>query len=460
MNYISLQDFKRLKNSAVLNLPDLAEQKKSIRGISIDSRTIQPGEIFWSLKGENFDGHNFVIDAFKKGAVAAVISKEMDKKFSGLHETLIVVDDTLNALQILAAKHRRKYHIPVIAITGTNGKTTTKEMIAWILQKKFTVHKTKGNLNNHIGTPLTVLQLKPEHQVAIFEIATNHPGEIDRLCKIVKPNAGLITNIGRGHLQYFSSIEGVAREKIHLFKNIKRSGIIFLNLDDKRLLRFSYRYKTVWSYSPDHNRNANVTGTLIKMNKQGESIWLLNNRTKITLNVPGIHNFKNALAASAVALYFGIREEDIKSALESYSSYEKRMQIIQSDKITFINDCYNANPDSFFPAFQTLEHISEQQKRRKVVIMGDMLELGLESVPLHEEIILELLNYDIAGIFTLGNDSKIAADLLREKGYEHIYSFSTHEDLAIALKKFIKSNDIVLLKGSRGMQMEKVLSYI
>ena len=226
MNSITLKSIKKLKTSSLINLSAEDDQNKNIRGISIDSRTIQPGEIYWSLKGENYDGHNFVIDSFKKGASAAVISKEMLKKYRGLYQTLIIVEDTLKALQDLAAMHRQKYKIPIIALSGTNGKTTTKEMIAWILQKKYQVHKTRANLNNHIGTPLSILQLRPEHEIAIFELGTNHPGEISTLCKIVKPTAGLVTNIGRGHLQYFASIEGVAREKNQLYKSIKRSGII------------------------------------------------------------------------------------------------------------------------------------------------------------------------------------------------------------------------------------------
>ena len=389
------------------------------------------------------------------------MARTLEELASSSGPAVISVPDTLEGLQALSRFHMRRLPpVTCVGITGSNGKTTTKEMIAWILQKKYLVYKTKGNLNNHIGTPFSLLQLKPEHEIAILEIGTNHPGEIDYLSKIVKPTAGLITNIGRSHLQYFSSREGVAREKLHLFKNIKRSGIVFLNLDDMLLDQFSYRYKKVWSYSMHQDKKADVNGTLVGLNNQGEGVLLLNNKTKIKLNVAGIHNVKNALAASAVALYFGLSEQDIKSAIEMYTSYEKRMQIINNGSITIINDCYNANPDSFIPALQTLKHMAEKQNRRKVVIMGDMLELGLESVSLHEEIIQELLTFDVAGIFTLGNDSKIAADLLREKGYEHIHSFSNHNDLAIALKNFLKNNDIVLLKGSRGMQMEKVLSYI
>jgi UDP-N-acetylmuramoyl-tripeptide--D-alanyl-D-alanine ligase len=459
MSYITLKTIKRLKNTDIIYL-DNKTLNKNIRGISIDSRTIQPGEIYWSLKGKNFDGHNFVIDAFKKGAIAATISKSMFKKFSGLNQTLVVVPDTLKSLQYFAAVHRKKFSIPIIAITGTNGKTTTKEMIAWILQKKFNIHKTKGNFNNHIGTPLSILQMRPEHKMAIYELGTNHPGEIEFLSKIVKPTYGLITNIGRGHLEYFDSIDGVAREKNQLFKNLKRPGIKFLNLDDKRLLQFSPRRKTVWAYSLDGDKKAKVSGTFIRMNNRGEGSWMLNNNIKIKLKVPGIHNVKNALAATAVGLFFGLSEEEVKSTLETFTSYERRMQIVKSGNITIINDCYNANPDSFLPALHTLKHISEKQNRRKIIILGDMLELGLESAALHEEIILELLSYDAAGIFTLGNESKLAADILREKGYESIYSFYTHDDLANALIKFIKPNDIILLKGSRGMQMEKILSQI
>jgi len=460
MRYITLTDLSNIPDVRIINAPSPVEMRKIIRGISIDSRSLKVNQVFWALKGANFDGHDFLKDAIKKGAIALTIDKSNIHRINGTGIPVFIVSDSLKALQQLAAKHRRKFSIPVLAITGTNGKTTTKEMIAWILQTKTNVHRTWGNHNNHIGVPLTLLTLNSEHDISIVELGTNHPGEIAMLSKLVKPTAALITNIGRGHLEFFSNIEGVAREKVELFNSLSKRGIIFLNLDDVRLPRYSQRRKTVIRYSSSGNTAAEVHGELIGFDKNGNGRWRLNGRTTIQMGVPGIHNVSNAVAASAVALYFGFSEKKIKEALERFLSYDKRMQIVRNGNVTIINDTYNANPDSYLPALQTLELIASRKRARKIVVFGDMLELGLNSDALHQEVMFNMLEFTIDALFTLGEAAALSARMLKERGFKNIFSFNDHQSLAHALKKFLKAGDIILLKGSRGMQVEKVLAYL
>lgn len=406
------------------------------------------------------DGHSFLSQASDKGALAAVVEK---KKLNLLPKTdlpLIIVKDTLESLQGFAAWHRSRFNIPVIALTGTNGKTTTKEMIAWILQTKYKVHKTIGNLNNHIGTPLTLLRLDSEHEFSIVEIGTNHPGEIAMLSSLVQPTAALITNIGRGHLEFFSGIKGVAKEKLSLFKSLKRGGTVFLNRDDNELRAARIRRKKSWSYSLSESKSSRIRGELTGLDENGCGSWRLNNSTLINMQVPGIQNVQNALAASVVCLSIGISEKRIKNSLEKYTAYDKRMQIIKSDQTLIINDSYNANPDSFIPALETLIYLTKSGKKRKITVIGDMLELGNNSQNLHRELFQNLIDYDIEAVFTIGSACKAAVDFFSLKGFTHFYSFPNHRDLGLTLKKYIRSGDTILIKGSRGMQMEKVLGHL
>ena len=453
---ITLKDFNNLDGCRVVNTPEIDK----FFSISIDSRTIKPGEIFWALKGDTFDGHDFVIDAIKRGAALAVVSLKNVPKYESLQIPLVAVQDTLIDLQRLAHLHRKKFTIPILAITGTNGKTTTKEMVAWILQTKMKVHRTSGNFNNLIGTPLTLLKLESQHEIAIIELGSNKPGEIKKLTQIVNPTAGLITNIGRGHLEYFSSLEGVAREKTQLFKSLKRNAMIFLNRDDPMLPAFPLRRTSLWSFGFDESKKVRVLGNLLEMDHQGCGIWSLNGKVTIRMKTPGSHNVSNALAASTVALAYGYSPGEIKTALESYSAYDKRMQVVKTGSITILNDSYNANPDSFIPALHTLNEMAMTKSARKIAVLGDMLELGLKSIPLHEELMYKLLEFNISAIFTLGKECALAAQVLRDRGYEFIFTCETHEQLAKKLKKYLQKGDIVLLKGSRGMRMEKILGYL
>jgi len=460
MNNLSLADFKQLPEISILNPPAEQDFAKPLRGISIDSRSLKANQIFWAIKGDKFDGHDFIIDAVKNGAAAVVIDRMHAHTISSMGTPVIVVKDTLQALQKMAALHRKKFSIPILAITGTNGKTTTKEMLAWILQAKYNIHKTWGNLNNHIGLPLTLLHLNPTHQISIIEIGTNHPGEIATLCSLVQPTAGLITNIGRGHLEFFTNIEGVAREKMELFRNVQKNGVIFINKDDPFLAGYSSSDQFLCSYSLHETVPADVHGQFIGLNDRGEGIWKLNTQTVITMRVTGLHNVQDALAASTMALKFGCREDEIKSALQQYTAYDKRMQIIRNENWTIINDSYNANPDSLLPALETLHHMATRQACRKIAILGDMLELGAVSAQLHREVLQKVRSSGLDGIFTLGEFFRHAAENLKNNNHENIRSFSSHQDLAEELKNFIKPDDIILIKGSRGMQMEKILAFL
>jgi UDP-N-acetylmuramoyl-tripeptide--D-alanyl-D-alanine ligase len=457
---LSFDDLKRIQDSSIVYPSDSNGSSLPIRGISIDTRTLQPQEIFWAISGDSFDGHWFVDEAEKRGAVAAVVEKKKAKQLPSMQIPLVQVKDTLKSLQQFSTWHRLRFNIPLIAITGTNGKTTTKEMISWLLQTKYNVHKTIGNFNNHIGTPLTLLRLNSDHEISVVELGTNHPGEISMLSTLVQPTAALITNIGRGHLEFLSSIEGVANEKLSLFRTLRRKGLIFLNRDDKNIARAKIRRKNIQDYSLDAKKAARVRGKLTGVDKNGCGKWKLNNTTNIQMRIPGVQNVQNALAASAVALSFGLTEQSIKKALENYTAYDKRMQIINNGQSIIINDSYNANPDSFYPALDTLSYLTNQKNKRKILVIGDMLELGKKSDELHAGLFLRLLDYEIDGIFTYGKACQKAVYKIVDNGFSNAYSFDSHEELAKKLRQFIKPGDVILLKGSRGMQMEKVLAYL
>lgn len=460
MTPLYLKDLKNIKGSTIA-YPTFSEKADlPIRGISIDTRTLQPQEVFWAISGDSFDGHWFVNEAEKKGAVAVVVEKKKVRTLPSLQIPLVQVKDTLISLQQFSTWHRSKFNIPIIAITGTNGKTTTKEMISWILQTKYNVHKTIGNLNNHIGTPLTLLRLNSDHQISVTELGSNSAGEIEMLSSMVNPTAALITNIGQGHLEFLFSIDGVANEKLSLFRSLRRNGLIFLNRDDKKLAAARIRRKNIQDYSLNNKTKARVKGQLTDIDKNGCGIWKLNSFTKIKMRIPGVQNVQNALAASAVGLSYGLSETSIKKALEEYTAYDKRMQIINNGQSIIINDSYNANPDSFHPALDTLTFLAKEENKRKILVIGDMLELGKRSDELHRALFMKLLHYDVDAIFTYGLACRKAIKHIKENGYTKAFSFDSHEELAKKLKQFLKPGDVILLKGSRGMHMEKVLAHL
>lgn len=451
MPELTLQDFHRLTGAAFLNLERTGLQGP-IRAISTDTRALKKGEVFWALIGERFDGHNFVAQAVEKGARFCVVQKNRLTGLDTENLPLVVVPDTLQSLQELAKIYRGKFSGTVIALTGSNGKTTTKEMIAHILSQKLKVHKTQGNLNNHIGCPLTLLQLDAAHQVSVVELGSNHPGEIARLAEITQPDQALVTNIGEAHLEFFRNRETVAKEKLSLFDALPETGIIYQNVDDPFISGYAAGSRRTLTYGL--NQTAQVHAQVEGVNDEGCATFILNGRTRIALTVPGLHQVRNALAASAVALQFGFSEQEIKQALETYTAPDKRMQTVRVNGVTFLNDAYNANPVSMQAAFETIAGM--KRMGRLFLVLGDMLELGEAGPERHRQTLQQALDLNPEKVLVLGKEMSRAAQQVH---HPQIEAYADHAALFRVLRPLLNPGDLVLLKGSRGIQLEKILSF-
>jgi len=443
----------------------LIQGKKYItaRGISIDSRTIKPKEAFIAIKGNNFDGHDFIDEAIKKGANCII--KELPTNSHQLRSAAFIeVKDTIKALGDIARFQRKKFNIPIIAVTGSNGKTTTKEMIAWILSQEFCVLKNEGTKNNQIGLPLTLLNLKPQHDIAVLEIGTNHPGEVGYLSKICQPNIGIIINIGASHLEYLHNLEGVLKEKRALIKNLEKPYIAILNADDV-LLRNKITGKVkrpfILGFGLKNQCDFFASGIespprLLKWTSQKLEFYV-NLKYKFTLKTQGYYNIYNALAATAVARIFGMEYKDIASRIANFDFPQGRLKFIKLNNIKFIDDTYNSNPISLGQALNTLGNF--RTKGRKIFVMGDMLELGSRKKLFHSQAGRQVKR--VCDIFvTVGNLSKFAADAARDSGFDTKNIFicdSCYQARDILFNKiYLKEDDIVLVKGSRLMKMEEV----
>jgi UDP-N-acetylmuramoyl-tripeptide--D-alanyl-D-alanine ligase len=456
MYNIGFHDFKKLQDAIFINFEKLGSDFTEIKGISTDSRTIQPGEVFWALVGESFDGHAFLRTAAEKKAKFAVVQAGK-AEFSEIENFgLVTVPDTLKALQQLGHIQRMKYDIPVIAVTGSNGKTTVKEMTHHILSSKMNVHKTEGNFNNHIGCPLTLLKLLPEHQAAVIELGMNHVGEIAALSEIASPNQAVVTDVSGAHLEFFGSIEAIAREKLSLFDCLPAGSTIYKNLDNPYTAAYHNSELDEITFSSE--KEADVIGKINSVDQAGCANFTLNDKVDIQLQISGVHNVKNALAAAAVAIKLGLSEAEIRDALENFQAYSKRMQIIQWNDVTIINDAYNANPSSMKAAFDTVKRMI---KRGKLILaLGSMFELGNKSLDMHREVLKEALDLQPVSICVMGSDFEKAAETMKDKTQTLILTFKDHEALSQRLRSELSDGDILLVKGSRGMTMEKVLQYL
>lgn len=453
---LTLNDFLKLKDVRFVNVDPKKFRVKHIKGISIDSRTIETDQIFWAIKGLNFDGHDFVSEAHSKSALCSVVSVDSPFAKQDSELPLVIVPDTIKALQELANVQRNKYKIPVIAITGSNGKTTVKEMIAHIMQTKVNIHKTKGNQNNQIGCPLTMLLLSELHDAAVLELGTNQFGEIEILTEMVEPSHALITMISDTHLEFLKSRRGVAKEKLSLFDGLKEGSIVFKNLDEPFISKYNREKLRYVTYSFD--KDADVKGSFGALDENGCGTLIVNERFEIKLQVPGLHNVRNALAAVTVVMDMGFTDQEIKEALETYSGFEKRMQFVKWNGVTIINDSYNANPTSMKLAIDTLLKIKHSGKI--VLALGDMNELGEKSDQMHREILDYGLSNGIESIFLVGLKMHEAWSGLEKSKQQKITVCRDLNDLATRLSKVLKDGDIMLLKGSRSMQMEKVMAYL
>ncbi|MBN2105666.1 UDP-N-acetylmuramoyl-tripeptide--D-alanyl-D-alanine ligase [bacterium] len=427
---------------ADVSIPDIP-----ITGVSIDTRTLQSGDLFVALKGEHTDGHQFVDEALKKGACAALVSRSYP---GSKQKKMIGVENPLKALQDIAAHHRKNFKGPVIAITGSNGKTTTKEMIAGILAPFYRIHKTEGNLNNHIGVPLTILKSSDQTELMVLEMGMNHPGEIRQLCEIARPTHGVIINVGRGHLGFFQSVVEIGRAKAELLESLRDTGTAFINGDDP-ILR-TYRYTAATTIQFGFEKGCQVRAENIT--QSGDHPAMRIKETEFHLSVPGEHQLYNALAAVAVGLTMHIPLDQMVQNLAAFQSCPQRMEKIEVGGVTILNDVYNANPDSVMAALKTL---SDLQASRRIAVLGDMLELGAFSEEEHVILGKQMRSMKIDQFFGVGPEMAKAVQSLNRNGSKRGYHFHHSSDIVPELSGLLHPGDVVLVKGSRLMHMEKIV---
>jgi UDP-N-acetylmuramoyl-tripeptide--D-alanyl-D-alanine ligase len=436
------------KITAMKTIPELHQLFLQYKNIFTDSRKASMGGIFFALKGDRFDGNLFAEQAIIDGANFAVV----DNPKLASNPNCIVVDDVLSTLQRLANYHRKTMPYPILAITGTNGKTTTKELIAEVLRRKFNVLATQGNLNNHIGVPLTLLSLTPEHEIAIVEMGANHQGEIAQLCNIAEPDYGIITNVGKAHLEGFGSFEGVVKTKGELYRHISQHGKgIFRNAENQHLAQIAptnvanYTYGLIPTDAQLKGEIASndyyVTGKVLF-----EKGWLYL-RSKLT----GGYNMENILAAARIGLHFGVDPLKIQEAIESYTPSNSRSQILKIGSNTILLDCYNANPSSMEVS---IRNFMEIQRSGKIIILGDMLELGEVSHLEHQKVVDQLASGSFEQVFLVGSN------FMSTYTPEHFTKVNevTELELIFTIKNF--SGKFLFIKGSRGIRLEKVLDCI
>ena len=442
--------------------------------ISTDTRKITPGSLFFALKGDKFDANKFAQQAIEAGAAYAVI----DNPDYQLDERYILADDALTALQELARHHRRQLTIPVIGLTGTNGKTTTKELISAVLSQHFKTQFTRGNLNNHIGVPLTILIIDPTHEIAVIEMGANHQKEIGFLCTIAQPTHGLITNVGKAHLEGFGGVEGVKKGKGELYEYLSREvrkaespkeehGVVFINHNNPILLEMQQARNLKRAvYYGIGDKNNLVSGEIVE-NAPYLSLQWENNRSntirRAKTRLTGAYNLDNILAAICIGVYFGLTDEEINRGIEGYQPNNNRSQIVQTAINTLICDYYNANPSSMIVAIENMDKLTAN---RKVLILGDMFELGNEAAAEHEAIMRKALDTPVDERIFIGGEfykwsQEVRKSGSREEGNTpgagHAVFYKTAEDAMMALKANPIKNSTILIKGSRGMALERLV---
>lgn len=452
---LKLSDFYKLNNVVIYNAAGL----QPISKISIDSRDVPVGALFIAIEGDKFNGHDFVLEAIKKGAAAVLISKKHYKKFKDLDAPIIIVKDTTLALGELASIWRNKLNTKIVAITGSAGKTTTKELLFALLAGKYKVNKTLGNHNNHIGVPLTIFSTNIKHDFLVLELGTNHFGEIKYSAQIAKPDYAIITNIGNSHLEFLKNPKGVFKEKSALFKLTKaNNGFIIINNDDKYLSSSNKKYSKKITYG--FNKKSDVRGKIIEFSKDGKPFIRIDYKgqsSTFQLPIYGAQSAKNFLAAAAVCYKIGLRSADIRRQLIKIKAFDKRLHIQKHKNFILINDTYNANPESTRLSLELLSQIKTYEK--KIAILGDMFELGKQSKLLHEKLSSCIIESGINSIYTIGKMMKHLHNKIKISGKE-VKHFENRESLQKFLKNKSFTNSIVLVKGSRGMRMEDFVESI
>jgi len=459
MLQIALNELSKVVKGELITGPHSGEQM--IRGISTDSREIAKDNLFVAIPGERFDGHRFIEESAERGAKAAMVARDkkqmIDQKlFQKI--SLILVEDTRRALGELASWYRRKFDIPAVAVTGTNGKTTTKDMIAEVLSSRFRVLKSPRSYNNLVGVPLTLFQLNSDSEVLVVELGMSGPGEIGLLTRVSRPTMGVITNIGPAHLESMQSVEKIAQAKFELPENMSSPRTLILNADDRILMkRMEMGEKDERVISFGIRKRADFIADEIGVNEEGYVNFRVNGKVPIQLKLLGEHNIYNALAAFAVGVLFGIDHRKIKRKLEGYSPPELRMELVRIGDIKVINDSYNANPVSMEKALETLKNL--KSRGRKVAVLGDMLELGEKAKEFHLQVGKKAASTGVDLLILVGELARFIGEGAEQAGMNpgDILVFENNQKVSHYLLDNLKGGDVVLVKGSRKMKTEEVV---
>jgi len=432
------------------------DQNVVAEGYSIDSRTVNTGDLFFALAGDRFDGHDYVKAALEKGAVAAVVQSRRVLNID--HHRLLLVDDTLKALQSLGAAARRLWGKPLLAVTGSAGKTTTKEILAHLLSTRFRVMKTSGNLNNHIGLPLQLLKLEPEHDIAVIEMGMNHAGEIRTLGQLAHHDMGIVTAVAPVHLEFFNSLAEIARAKYEIIETLYPGAVAVLNADDDYVSQFGrdFRGKVV---TFGITRASDVAAQNVKLNGAAGCMFDLvagAMRERVNLPLVGEHNIYNALAAAAAAMERGIPPSEAAKALATVAPPDKRGQVLQLAGATIINDCYNSNPRALNAMIDTL---ASMPARRRILLAGEMLELGTTAEDLHRECGRHAAEKKIDVVIGVRGMAKALAEAACGAGTQAQF-METPEEAGEWLARELRAEDAVLLKASRGVKLERALEIV
>lgn len=433
----------------------------ALAGLSIDSRSLKPGEAYVAIQGARLDGHQFIDEAVRQGAAAVIVSRLAPSESGAGTVPTVLVEDTTTALGDLARFHRQRWGRPVIAVTGSCGKTTTKDMIAHVIGEPGTVLKTTGTQNNHIGVPLTLLRLAPEHRYAVIELGTNHPGEIAYLTGVTEPTLALVTNVGPAHLEFFGSLLGVMQEKLSIVQALPADGTAILPgdqldvcLEAQRFLPAGVRVVSFGAMDRcdiqalDVQRAGSSEGMLLRLRDLAGQ-WLV--------PLPGYHNVENAIAAVAAAWALGVPLSDAKRRLADFSPPALRSEVLRGRSMTILNDCYNANPLSFARALETLRDL---EAGRKVAIVGDMLELGDFADAAHQAIGRLATQLGIEAVFAVGQYAGAVARGAGDGQPRQVRTFDTVAQLLAALPRLVQAGDRILVKGSRKMNLEQVTEFL
>lgn len=452
MDKISLAEVLQVTNAETDSAAEIF-----FEGVTTDSRKITGGTLFVALKGENFNGEDFAQDALKKGAAAVLVSKNFDKNIDGV---IIKVDDTLTAYRQIAGAWRDRFDIPIVAVTGSNGKTTTKDLVAAALNSLGNVQKTSGNFNNEVGVPMTLLELNDKHKAAVVEIGMRGLGQIETLAQVVKPTIGIVTNVSEAHIELLGSIENIARAKGELVEAIQAGGTIILNADNvhtvgmKDLVRDGVKILT---YGLENEADFVAKNILIGSVSTEFTLSFRGKEYDFEIPMLGRHNVSNALAAIAAGYAVGLSVPEVQRGFSTLTTTKMRFEVIRRDGLTIINDAYNASPASMRVAIKTT---SEIYNGKLIAVLGDMLELGDISERVHREIGAFLAENKFDTLITLGELGRFIAAGAREAGLKNIYSFDTHEDAAKKILELVRDGDTILFKASHVMHMEKIIELI